>query len=298
MRAPSRGRGCPPEDLSGLPCCSGLPLSLPGPVTTAVRGQGPCQEERGLQPSSRPDLAARLQPWPGPRPPLLTLCLGLATGWREGLGRRQPGLPRPLLARHVAMSRLLGGGGDSESQLGEGRLRGPLPSPATHHPALAPPAASKLLGPGWEGRHGALRSKDCRAPPHRFQAGGTGLRARGVGAPGGTWRCRQVWGGRGPLGLRESLPRWLGARDVCAAGSGRCPQRPLSGPVHKCLEHVGAPRAVGSLVTSTSFRVCSLQRSCRPHLCMTRLLCFQPEGESGGGPGGPGPGLQSHGGLG
>lgn len=50
--------------------------------------------ERGLQPSSRPDLATRPQPWPGPRPPLLSSVRGwlLVGGW--GLGRWQPGLPR------------------------------------------------------------------------------------------------------------------------------------------------------------------------------------------------------------
>lgn len=229
----------------GPPHCWELPLSSPRRVTAALCGQGPCQEERRLQPSSRPDLAAQLRPWPGPRLPLLRLCLGLAAGRRAGGGWGGGSQVCPYLcwlgtvplpnSSEVEVTAGLGTlCPHVGSWLGEGRLREPaVPSP--HPPRQCPPGKAcrtfdcfQTSSPGRWGRDGTLQSKGRGASWCRAQArGGSGhwlcvcpvpipsglaCRSGSVSAPGRT--CAMGWGFRrerppgSPRGSPTVTPGW------------------------------------------------------------------------------------------
>lgn len=183
-------------------------MSPPSPVTAALHGQGPCQGERGLQPSSRPDLATRPQPWPGSRPPLLSSVQGWLPVGGRGLGRWQPGLPQLCwpdtvpspnsseLGVAVGAGVLCLGVG---SWLERGQLQGPQPPPDTHHGGDPRQGPHRLLTSSLGQRRGdrTLQSKGRGAPldgPGRgahlsespwqgLRRGGRGRRRRGHLAP-------------------------------------------------------------------------------------------------------------------
>lgn len=79
MGAPSLGGPGPELGAPTVPAQAGN-RSTPWAGTLPIGKEPPA--------SSRPDLAVQLGARPGPRPPLLGLGLGLALGWRVGLGGR------------------------------------------------------------------------------------------------------------------------------------------------------------------------------------------------------------------